>query len=296
MLSNRGRKGRIMGSISRREFCALAAGAACSTDAFGRLGTVAPPEESPERAMILPKIDFGRTGRSLPRLGLGTDTLGDIEDDREAVDVLLKAIAFGVRYIDTAYIYGNGRSEMRVGTAIAESGIDRSEFFVATKTAERDKAGALQQLQVSLRRLRMDYVDAWQVHSLTFDPEPLFQPGTVIEAMEQARAEGRVRFIGITSHEAPANMLRAIELYKFDLALIAINKVHTEYMSRFVPLARDQGMGVVAMKVFGHGQLFREFTARQLLQFVLEQPGVQIAVPGLDAKWQVDEAFRAVAG
>ncbi len=285
-----------MAFLTRRDFCALAAGAVCGRDALARAGFCGPPIEGPQRAAVLPGVEFGRTGRILPRLGFGSDPLGDVAEDREAIDILLKAISFGVRYFDTANIYGEGRSEKRIGAAIAESGIDRSEFFVATKTARRDKAGALQQLDVSLRRLRMEYVDAWQVHSLTFDPEPLFQPGTVIDAMEQARTEGRVRFIGITSHEAPANMVKAIELYPFDLTLIPLNPVHTEYLNAFVPLAKEKRIGVVVMKAFGLGHLFRQFTARQLLQFVLEQPGVHIVAPGLDAQWHVDEAFRAVAG
>lgn len=285
-----------MGSMTRRDFCAVAAGAVCSGNVLGLKGDHSPPPESPQRAAVLPSIEFGRTGLSLPRLGFGCGPIGNLADDREAIDILLKAISFGVRFFDTSYTYGDGLSERRVGAAIAESGIARSEFFVATKTGKKDKASALQQLAVSLRRLQMEYVDAWQVHSLTYDPEPLFQPGTVIEAMEVARAEARIRFIGITSHEAPANMIRAIELYPFDLVLIPLSPIRREYLREFIPLAKEQRLGVVIMKPFGHGSLFREFTTRQLLQFALSPPGVHIVTPGLDAKWQVDEAFRAVAG
>ncbi len=284
-----------MVSVTRRDFCALAAGAVCATGVLGAIRGSGPPVETPDRALALPSIEFGRTGCRVPRLGFGCGPIADAVDDREAIDILLHAISLGVRYFDTAYSYGSGRSEKRVGAAMAQSGIDRGEFFVATKTDRKDKAGALQHLQTSLRRLQVEYVDAWQIHSLNYDPELLLQPGSVIEAMEQARTEGRIRFLGITSHEAPANMVRAIELYPFDLVLIPLSPVRQEYLGEFLPLAMQKGIGVVTMKPFGHGNLFREFTAHQLLHFALDRPGVHVVTPGLDAKWQVDEAFRAVA-
>ncbi len=284
-----------MRALSRRDFCALTAGAVCSGNLLGQIPHLGAPPQLPQRTPVLPKIELGRTGVSLPRLGMGCGAIGNLEDDREAVEIVLKAISLGVRYFDTSPGYGDGRSERRLGAAIAECGIDRSKFFIATKADRKDRAGALEQLDVSLRRLQMDYVDAWQVHSLTFDPEPLFQPGTVIEAMERAREAGRVHFLGITSHEMPPNMIKAIELYPFDLVLIGLNLVHTEYMETFVPRAMQKDIGIVVMKPYNHGHLFPEHTAAELLQFVLRQPGVHIVVPGLDAKWQVDQAFLGVA-
>ena len=147
---------------------------------------------------------FGRHEDRISILGLGGYHLGKVPTIAEAVRIVHEAVDAGVNFLDNAWEYHEGDSERRMGRAIADR---RSSVFLMTKvcTHGRDRRVAMRQLEESLRRLKTDYLDLWQVHECAYDndPERHFAKGGVIEALEQARFEGKVRYVGFTGHKSP---------------------------------------------------------------------------------------------
>ena len=284
-----------MGSgLSRRQLLLAAGGAAVSF--MSRAARQPAP---------LPTITFGRTGRILPRLGFGAFQIGNVNDPATAALVVHRAVEGGVRYFDTAPSYGDGRSEERLGLALSEAvtrgAVKRQELFIATKTLFRDAAGARRELEASLKRLRVDYVDSVQCHEVHEDYESLFAPDSVLSALEKARDEGLVRHISITGHRDPAHLLEPLRRYEFASVLVPVNPLdrkHLSFIEKLLPLAAERGTAVVAMKIYAGGHLLRGdpalFRAGELLRYALSQEHVAIAVPGCEAVAHVEEALAAV--
>jgi len=167
---------------------------------------------------MIPVAPFGRTGHDSTRVVFGAAGLASMRQER-ADDVRDLLLAHGVNHIDTAADYGD--SELRIGPWMAEH---RDRFFLATKTGERTGPGARASLERSLERLRVDQVDLIQLHNLV-EPdewEVAHGPGGAVEALAQARAEGLVRFVGVTGHGTRiARMhLRSLERHPFDSVLL----------------------------------------------------------------------------
>lgn len=285
--------------ITRRQLIANAAAAA----AFACLG----PASARDAAWAdLPTIALGRTGRTLPRLGFGAFPIGNLPDEAAAVRVIRRAIDGGVRYFDTAPSYGEGRSEQRLGRAFAEAFGDgvvkREDLFVATKTLHRDAAGARRELEASVKRLRLDYVDSVQCHEVHEDWESLFAKDSVLNALEKARDEGLVRHISITGHRDPAHLLEPLKRYEFASALVPVNPLdrqHLSYIENLLPVAAGRGTAVVAMKIYAGGNLLAgdkpPFKAGELLRYALSQEHVAIAAPGCQTVKHVEQALAAAA-
>ena len=139
---------------------------------------------------------FGRTGHASTRVIFGAAALGAMKQDKadSILDILLE---YGVNHIDTAAAYGD--SELRIGPWMREH---RQDFFLATKTGDRNYEGARTSLHRSLERLKVDQIDLIQMHNLVEEAEwqTAFGPGGALEALVEARANGLVRFIGVTGH------------------------------------------------------------------------------------------------
>jgi len=288
-----------MDPLSRRSFLAVSS-AALALPARIVVGSDEPQAPAPPIAP-LPTVTLGRTGRTVPRLGFGSAPIGRLSSARDAVEVVKAAVRFGVRYLDTAPSYSRGRSEQRIGAALAACGVDRSEFFIATKTLRRDGSGARRELEESLERLGTDYVDALQVHEVHDDVDSVLGEGAVLGALEKARGEGLIRHIGITCHRNPQYIIEAVRRYEFDLALVPVNPLdvkHRSFVREFLPLAAEKGTAVIAMKVYAGGSLLDDdrFTAGELLGYALSVPHVDVAVPGCDEIEHVAEAHAAVSG
>ncbi|TAH34636.1 MAG: aldo/keto reductase [Planctomycetota bacterium] len=242
----------------------------------------------------LPLRPLGSTGRSLPILGLGCYPLGALDSEEDALAVVRRACETGARYFDTAPSYSAGRSERRVGKALA--GLPRDQLYVATKTLERDGDAALAELEQSLERLGMDYVDCLQVHEVRSADEPLED---VFRALQSAQAKKKVRSIGVTGHRDPRFVLAALERHPFASALVPINPLdchHLSFTRDFAPKAREKGVAVIAMKVYAGGALPAhkpDLAATDLIRFALAQDGVCVAVPGADSIARWDEARAA---
>ena len=235
--------------------------------------------------------------------------MGLLPDEDKGVGIVLHALEKGVRYIDTAPSYSRGRSERRVGKAVrrwADAEHKREDLFIATKTLERSASGARRELEESLKRLDMEYVDSVQCHEVHDDYESLFAKGGVIEALEQARDEGLVRHISITGHRNPKWLIESVKRYEFATALVPVNPIdvqHLSFVRDFLPVAVERNVAVIAMKIYGGGFLLsqtdddgkRVYSAADLLTYALSHQGVSIVVPGCDELWHLDEAFDAVS-
>lgn len=184
--------------------------------------------------------------------------------DREAAAMLDAALTAGVRYCDTAPAYDG--SQGYYGAAFKNMQNARDGVFLASKTHERTRNGALALLAKSLKTLGTTHLDLWQMHDLRdrADLDQLFAKGGALEAAEEAKAAGKVRFIGLTGHHDPAILLEAIERYPFDTVLLPVNAAdpaRLPFLTTVLPAARARGMGVIGMKVLAAGRLPHEGAA-----------------------------------
>ena len=187
---------------------------------------------------MIPTQIFGRTEHESTRIIFGAYALSEAKQ-AEADRVLELLLEYGVNHIDTAKSYGN--AEKRLGPWMAQH---RDRFFIATKSGRRTYKDAWSDLQQSLERLRVDYVDLWQMHGLT-NPggwERAMGPGGALEAFFEAREKGLVRFLGVTGHglKAPAMHLRSLERFAFDSVLVPYNYAlmqNPRYAADFLTLA-----------------------------------------------------------
>jgi aryl-alcohol dehydrogenase-like predicted oxidoreductase len=190
---------------------------------------------------------------------------------RDAVPVIVEALRLGVRYCDTAPAYA--QSQDYYGEAFREMGPRaRPSVFLASKTHERTRDGALRLLDDSLRRLGTTWLDLWQMHDLRSRAEldVMFGKGGALQAAFEAKADGRVRHIGLTGHHDPRVLLEAMSRFAFDSVLVAINPAdgrHSPFVPTVVAEARRQGMGVVGMKALAAGRLLDVARPEELLRY-----------------------------
>lgn len=209
---------------------------------------------------------LGKTGIEVDAVSLGGEgVLRTTGRSADAVPVILEALRLGVRYCDMAPAYQ--QSQDYYGEALRAAGKgQREKLTLASKTHARDRDGALRLLDDSLRRLGTSYLDIWQLHDLreAEDLDEIFGKRGAIEAVEKAKADGRVRFVGITGHHDPAILVEAMRRYPFDTVLCAINPADPRrmpFLQTVVPEARERGMGVIGMKVMAAGRLLRDQAA-----------------------------------
>ncbi|MBW4618967.1 MAG: aldo/keto reductase [Cyanosarcina radialis HA8281-LM2] len=256
----------------------------------------------------MPERLLGNTGVRVPILGLGGAGQTPLSWDNaqpEAVAMIEKALELGIRYFDTAASYGP--SEDYLGQVLPPH---RQQIFLATKTAARDRDGAWRELESSLKRLRTDYLDLWQLHHVSFDSdiETIFGRDGAIAALEQAKQQKIVRFGGITGHREPEIITEGLRRYPFDTALVPINaadKHHPRpFITSFLPVAREKQVGVIAMKVPAYGRLFRPGVLdgmHQALSYTLSQSGVHCCVIAaetvaqLESNVKVAQAFQPLS-
>lgn len=236
--------------------------------------------------------ELGRTGFHASALGLGGES-ALYTKSQQAVEIILRALEWGVNYFDTAPLYAD--SELNFGEVLPHR---RQEMFIATKTDQRNYDAAWRQFEESLKRLQVDQVDLLQIHHLDFQEEvdAIFQHEGVVRMVQEAKDQGLTRFIGVTGHSDPEVLLRAIDTHPFDTILMALNpaEVHRlSFQNRLLPRAVELGMGIMAMKVFARGRLFDVpgMDAALSLDYVLSLP-VDVAVTGV---MNVDQLERNAA-
>jgi aryl-alcohol dehydrogenase-like predicted oxidoreductase len=240
---------------------------------------------------MIPLRKFGTTGTYVSALGLGGSHIGKVGSEREAIAIMRRAIELGVTFFDNAWEYEEGKSEERMGKALA--GEWRSLVFLMTKccTHGRDGKVAMKQLHQSLKRLKTDYLDLWQLHECVYynDPERHFMKGGAAEALLKARQQGKVRFIGFTGHKDPAIHLKMLSYnFPFDSVQMPLNCFDASFKSfeqQVLPLVRERGIAPIGMKSLG-GEApavkKRVVSAKEALRYAMSLP-VAVTVSGIDS-------------
>jgi aryl-alcohol dehydrogenase-like predicted oxidoreductase len=242
--------------------------------------------------MEIQKRKLGKTKVDVTLLGLGGEgVLRTFGHDDEACALINRALDLGINYFESARAYSG--SESYYGKALRER---RKEIFLTSKSHARDRKGALEHLQETLKNMKTDHLDLWQMHDIRTDDDvkEIFGPGGAIEAFAEAKQKGLTRFIGVTGHHNPEILKKCISLFDFDTVLLPVNPAEPHYKSfldEFVPFAKQKSMGVIGMKVY-----FRGFAARipwfksmePFLHFALSQP-VSTVVIGCDSVRQLEE-------
>jgi len=243
-----------------------------------------------------PKRPLGKTGQQVTLYGLGgLFTLARHDRHDQAVEIVNRAIDLGVNYVDTSALYGNGASELNIGTVMKER---RDEVFLASKSHDYTYDGTMALVHQSLRRLQTDHLDLYQHHFLgrLGQLEQLRQTHSARQAFERLRDEGVIRYIGVTGHSARV-LADALEDYPYDCALITLNAAREvmddpEDLDRFFRVAQEKGVGVIAMKAVVRGALIeRGLEVRHLLPYVLSYP-VSTAIVGITDVAHLEQNVR----
>jgi aryl-alcohol dehydrogenase-like predicted oxidoreductase len=246
---------------------------------------------------------FGATGVQISALGFGGYHLGLIKSRREAIRVTQAAIDGGITFFDNAWEYHDGESESRMGAALSGR---RDRVFLMTKvcTHGRDAKVAMRQLEESLRRLRTDYLDLWQVHECVYDsdPELHFAPGGVIEALDRAKRQGKVRFVGFTGHKSPAIHLAMLARdYPFDSCQLPLNCFDATFRSferDVLPELARRGIAPIGMKSLGgtgDSAKRRAVAARDALRYAMSL-SVATTVTGIDSERVLKQNLQVARG
>lgn len=247
--------------------------------------------ESETASGTVPRRMLGKTGVEVSALCFGGAHLGRIDGENEAIRILHEAIDEGITFLDNAWEYNHGLSEERMGKGLQGR---RQQVFLMTKVCShgRDKRVAMQQLEESLRRLRTDHLDLWQIHEVIYvnDPDRHFAPGGVIEAMQEAKRQGKVRFLGFTGHKDPAIHLKMLQHdFPFDTCQLPLNVFDGTFRSfeqTVLPVLNERGIAPLAMKsLSGNGDAVKRgvVTAEEALRYMLSLP-VATVVSGVDSR------------
>ena len=249
-----------------------------------------PPAMTNTSADQIPRKPLGRTGEQVSIIGLGGYHLGTLRSLDDAVRIVQEAVDAGVTFFDNAWEYNNHRSEEWMGRALQGR---RDRVFLMTKvcTHGRDRKVAMQQLEESLKRLRTDHLDLWQIHEVIYenDPDLHFAKGGVVEALDQAKKDGKVRFVGFTGHKSPAIHLKMLAYnYPFDTVQLPLNCFDGTYRSfeqQVLPELERRGIAALGMKSLGgDGQpiLHGVVGAEEALRYAMSLP-VATTISGIDS-------------
>ena len=259
----------------------------------GLAATALAAKPAKPKAGGIPRRTFGKTGEQLTVIGQAGGRFPLISFE-EAKAITLRAYDLGINYFDTCVDYWDGRSEEVYGAVLPPF---RKHIFLTTKANERTRVGAAAELDLSLKRLKTDYVDLWQIHAVgeKEEVEQIFGPGGAIEAFEAAKKAGKCRFIGFTGHHDPNVHLEMLKGYdKFDSILMPLNIADPGYLSfekLTLPVAVERGMGIQGMKSFGNAKLLQSFGARDCLSYALSLPVNCIAI-GCTTIGQLEDDVR----
>jgi hypothetical protein len=286
--------------LTRRDFVKISVAGATAIAAGASLDAAAPP---------MPERPFGRTGHNVRLFSLGGQAAIEQADSHDvSIAIINRAIDLGVNYVDTAAAYGrprdpakqrwelNGISQTYVGEVMATR---RKEVFLASKTDDRTRDGSLRLLEQSLKLLKTDHLDLWQLHNVMRDEqiEQIFAKDGAIEALLQARDQKMVRFLGITGHYDPAVLIKGIQRFEFDTVLMALNAGDPHrfsFQQELLPLAAKKKMGIIGMKIPARDRLLRPdgvSNMKDAMGYVLTLP-VSTVIIGCKTVAQLEENIQ----
>ena len=286
---------------SRREFLSTSLSAGLALPVLGATSAMAlePQSGSQSAKPAAPvKLDYrtlGRTGLKVTTVGMGCMITSD-------PSVITRAADLGINYFDTARGYSHGNNERMVGSAL---GARRKQVIISTKSHAPNKEELQKHLETSLRELNTDYIDIWYLHARNSPDEV---PDDQIEVQLKAKKEGKVRFIGVSTHGGQQQLLPwMVKKGVFDVVLAAYNFTMDTSMDQAVEAAAKSGMGVVAMKVMAGGshrlkpgdpnlkRLTQEGAMLAALKWVIKKPGISTTIPSITDMDQLDENLTAMS-
>lgn len=285
----------VVGEPDRRQFLQdaglVGAGLTLAGLVPGSAAAAEPPLElsnvGPDK---IPRKPLGKTGERVSIIGLGGYHIGGAPSLAEATRIVHEAVDAGVNFLDNAWEYHDGKSEEWMGKALKGR---RDQVFLMTKvcTHGRDKKVAMKQLEQSLKRLQTDHLDLWQIHEVVYDndPERHFAKGGVVEALDEAKKQGKVRFVGFTGHKSPAIHLKMLaHQYPFDTVQMPLNCFDATYRSfehRILPELRQRGIAGLGMKSLGgdgRPLIQGQVTVEEALRYAMSLP-VATTISGIDS-------------
>lgn len=232
------------------------------------------------------KRTLGRTGLEVNLLGFGGIPLQRLLEE-EAIQVVRHALNSGINFIDTARAYTD--SESKIGKGI--QGYPRESFYLASKTLTRTREAMAQDIETSLGQLQTEYIDLYQCHNVRSDAdeEAVMGPGGALEALIEAKAQGKIRHIGVTSHQVD-RLVRMLKTGYFDTIQVPYNFNELQAEENLLKAAQDNNIGVIIMKPLGGGAL----PAHLSLRFFNDK-AVSVIIPGMDTLEQIDENLQTVS-
>jgi uncharacterized protein len=244
-------------------------------------------------------------GVTVPVIGFGGYHLGQMKDEAEAIRLLHVAVDAGITFLDNAWEYNEHVSEERMGKALAQGNL-RYRVFLMTKLCSHGRGYdvAMRQLEESLRRLKTDHLDLWQIHEVVYDDDPArhYAAHGAVEAIDKAKRDGKVRFVGFTGHKHPAIHREMIERgYPFDTVQMPLNVLDPSYRSfekHVLPLARERGIKVLGMKSMSEGRSIEAggVDPDEALRYAMSLPGVLTTITGIDSQHVLDHHVRIADG
>lgn len=268
-----------------------------------RASSPAPQTGEDISSEAIPRREFGKTGVKVSALGLGGYHIGIPKDEALAIRIIQEAIDNGITFLDNCWDYHMGVSEERMGKALQGR---RDQVFLMTKvcTHGRDARVGMKQLEDSLRRLRTDRIDLWQIHEVAYhnDPRLHFAPGGVAEALLKAREQGKVRFLGFTGHKHPDLHREMLSHnFPFDAVQMPLNPFDGTFLSfeqNVLPELRRRGIAPIGMKPLGGtGDMVRQgaVTVEEALRYAMSLP-VAVTVTGMESLEVLRQNLRIARG
>ena len=223
----------------------------------------------------MPMTTLGKSGLRISRFCLGGAHMR-MRGEENAIRMIQRAHELGVTFFDSAAKYHNGASDEAYGKALAGK---RQQVILMSKAEKRDAAGAMEQLENTLRRMKTDYLDLWQCHEVVhhWEVDKILGPGGALESFVKAKKEGKVRHIGFTGHADPSVHLRLLESFDgWETIQHPVNLIDPHYLSftyNVLPRAKQKGLGTLAMKANGMGSIGKNNIApiEECLRFSLSQ-------------------------
>jgi aryl-alcohol dehydrogenase-like predicted oxidoreductase len=289
-------------AVSRREFLELAVAAtwAAGAEKLSWAGGAADGAASPEGEV--PYRTLGRTGAKVSAIGLGGYHLGNQKDVEESIRIIRAALDGGINFLDNCWDYHDGESEVRMGKALRDG--YRQRAFLMTKIDGHTKKAAAQQLEESLRRLQTDHLDLLQFHEniRMDDSDKIFAAGGGMEAVIEAQKAGKVRYIGFTGHKDPDIHLKMLQVaaahqFHFDTVQMPLNVMDAHFHSfekKVVPVAVQEGIGILGMKPMGAGLILQSKTVDPIdcLHYAMNLP-TSVVITGCESMENLAQALKA---
>jgi uncharacterized protein len=279
--------------MDRRKFIQTAAAATVVTSLSDKIAL---------GADFFPYRTLGRSGEKVSMVGLGGYHIGQPEDEQLGIRLVRTALDNGMNFLDNCWDYNGGQSEIRMGKALRDG--YRKKAFLMTKIDGQTKQTATQQLEESLRRLQTDHVDLLQFHEVIRDSDParIMGPGGSLEAILEAKKQGKVRYIGFTGHKSPDIHLKMLETafahdFTFDSVQMPLNVMDAHYNSfekKVLPVLVKHGIGVLGMKPMGDAIILRSKTATpvECLHYAMSLP-TSVVITGCESMNILQQALDA---